>query len=132
MIQLETGALTAGQLESLFATLPFEITFVDEQDRVRFYNRPGDMVFTRSPDILGGSVLNCHPERSRTEVERVLADLRCGRRNEAEFVKQVDSRVMHIRYFAARDGAGKYVGCLEVAQDITRIKALEVGGGPPG
>ncbi|MGD9139933.1 MAG: PAS domain-containing protein [bacterium] len=127
MIQLETGSLSAGQLECLFGALPFEITFADGEGIVRYYNRPRDMVFTRSPDILGGSVIDCHPEKSRPAVKRVLDDLKSGRIDVAEFVKQVDGRVLHIRYIAARDAAGSYAGCLEVAQDITRIKMFEPG-----
>lgn len=127
MIKFETGDLSAGQVECVFGNLPFEVTFVDERGIVRFYNRPPGMVFTRSKDILGRSVLDCHSEKSRPEVERVLADLESGKLDVAESVKQVGSRTMHIRYIAARDRAGAYVGCLEVAQDITRIKTLEPG-----
>lgn len=124
-MEFETGDLSPAQLESVFGALPFEVTFADERDIVCFYNRPEDMVFTRSPDVLGRSVLDCHPEKSRPAVERILGDLKSGKLNSAEFVKQVDGRVMHIRYIAARDRAGTYLGCLEVAQDITRIVALE-------
>jgi DUF438 domain-containing protein len=124
VIQFDTGVMNPGQLECLLGTLPFEITFLDENDVVRFYNRPGDMVFTRSKQILGRSVLECHSEKSRATVSRVLKDLKSGDRDEIEFVKLVDGRVMHIRYIAARDATGAYLGCLEVAQDITRIKTL--------
>ena len=127
MIRLETGSLSPEQLDSLFGAIPMEITFVDMEGIVRYYNRPADMVFTRSPDNLGRNVIECHPEGSRPAVKRVLDDLRSGRLDAAEFVKQVGGRVMHIRYIAARDGAGAYVGCLEVVQDITRIKTLEPG-----
>jgi PAS domain S-box-containing protein len=128
MIHLGTGELSVEQLELVFGTLPVELTFVDEHDIVRFYNRPGDTVFGRSPDILGRSVLDCHPEKSRPEVRRVLESLKSGDLDAAEFVKQVQGRVMHIRYIAARDGTGTYLGCLEVAQDITRIKPLDPHG----
>lgn len=127
MIKLETGALSPEQLECLFGTLPFEVTFADAEGIVRYYNRPADMVFTRSEDVLGRSVIDCHPEKSHPAVERVLDDLKRGVLDVAEFVKQVDGRVMYIRYFAARNRAGAYLGCLEVAQDITRIKTLEPG-----
>ena len=128
MIRLKTGDLSPGQIECLLDTLPFEITFVDENDLVRFFNRPLDMVFTRSVDILGHGVLDCHPEKSRAMVGRMLENFRNGGHEAAEFVKQVDGRVMHIRYFAVRDPDGTFLGCLEVAQDITRIKTLEPEG----
>ncbi len=127
MIELETGSLTPERLESLFGALPLEITFVDERGIVRFYNRPPGMLFKRSVDVLGRSVLECHPERSRPAVERVLADLESGESDVAEFVKRVGGRVVHIRYIAVRGRGGGYLGCLEAAQDITRIKELEPG-----
>lgn len=124
MIRFGTGNLDLGQIECIFGTLPLELTFVDDCDIVRFYNCPGDMVFTRSKEILGRSVLECHSEESREMVGRILRELRGGDRDVVEFVKRVNGRVMHIRYMAARDECGTYVGCLEVAQDITRIAAL--------
>jgi DUF438 domain-containing protein len=33
-------------------------------------------------------------------------------------------KVIHIRYFAVRDTAGAYRGCLEVSQDITHIQKI--------
>jgi len=42
----------------------------------------------------------------------------------AEFWIPMGDRFIHIRYFAVRDGAGKYRGCLEVTQDIGSIRAL--------
>jgi len=128
MTELETGSLNPEELECVFGNLPFEVTFADARGIVRFYNSPPDMVFARSKDILGRSVLECHSEKSRPEVERVLRDLESGKLDVVEFVNPVRGRVMHIRYIAARDCAGAYLGCLEVAQDITRIKTLEPGG----
>jgi PAS domain S-box-containing protein len=127
MMEFETGGLRPEELECVFGNLPFEVTFADAGGIVRFYNSPPDMVFTRSKDILGRSVVECHSEKSRPAVERVLADLKSGRLDVAESVARVDGRIMHIRYIAARDRTGAYLGCLEVAQDITRIKTLEPG-----
>ncbi|HLA40548.1 MAG TPA: PAS domain-containing protein, partial [Candidatus Glassbacteria bacterium] len=38
---------------------------------------------------------------------------------------QSQGRFIHIRYFAVRDQAGKYLGTLETTQDVTGIKSLE-------
>jgi DUF438 domain-containing protein len=126
-IEFKTGSLTPEHLQYMLGHMPFEVTFADAQGIVRFYNSPPEMVFTRSQDILGRSVIDCHPEKSRPAVERLLSDLECGALDVAEFVKQVGDRVMHIRYIALRDSRGAYQGCLEIAQDITRIKALDPG-----
>ncbi|GAJ11133.1 unnamed protein product, partial [marine sediment metagenome] len=57
--------------------------------------------------------------------EEILNDFRENRRDRAEFWINMGGRLIYIRYFAVRDKAEKYVGCLEVTQDITDIKKIE-------
>jgi DUF438 domain-containing protein len=82
-------------------------------------------VFARSRAILGREVRNCHPPKSLATVERILADFKAGRQSVAEFWIQMQGKFVHIRYFAMRDEAGSYLGCLEVTQDLTRLRALQ-------
>ncbi len=58
-------------------------------------------------------------------VERILGDFRAGRQNVAEFWIQFMGRFVHIRYFAVRGAEGRYMGTLEVTQDVGPIRALE-------
>lgn len=124
-VHLPTGALNLEQLLALFRTLPVDLTFVDADDRVVFYSEGLNRIFARSRAILGRKVQHCHPPRSVDVVNRILEDFRSGRHSVAEFWIQFHGRFVHIRYFAVRDEAGRYLGTLEVTQDVTRIRALE-------
>ena len=124
-IMLPTGNLTVGQLVAIFSTLPVDLTFVDADDRVRFFSEGPNRVFARSRAIIGRQVQNCHPPRSVEVVDRIISDFREGRQNVAEFWIEFQGRFVHIRYFAVRDGEGRYQGTLEVTQDLTAIRKLE-------
>lgn len=122
--QLTTGALTREQIDLMLGVLPFDLSFVDEDDRVRFYSE-GERVFPRSPSVIGREVRNCHPPASVHKVEEILTAFRAGEKESAEFWIQSQDAFLHIRYFAMRDAHGQYRGCLEVVQDATHVRALE-------
>ena len=124
-LQLPTGTLTAEQLAGIFAALPVDVTFVDAEDRVVFFSEGPERTFARSRAILGRLVQHCHPPKSVDVVERILSDFRTGRQNVAEFWINFHGRFIHIRYFAVRNEEGKYLGTLEVTQDLTRLRRLE-------
>ncbi len=124
-IQLPTGNLTLEQLLGIFSTLPVDLTFVDADDRVAFFSEGPDRIFSRSRAILGRKVQHCHPPRSVEVVDRIVTDFREGRQNVAEFWINFVGRFVHIRYFAVRDGENRYLGTLEVTQDLTRIRRFE-------
>jgi DUF438 domain-containing protein len=119
-----TGALTPAQIRGLFGALPLDLTFVDADDRVRYFSEGPDRVFARSKAILGRQVQHCHPPKSVHIVEQILADFKSGRQSVAEFWIPLHGKFVHIRYFAVRDEAGTYQGTLEVTQDLTRLRAL--------
>jgi hypothetical protein len=101
-----------------------DVSFVDENDTLLYYSATPDRIFPRSPGVIGRKVQNCHPPKSLDVVNRILAAFRDGRKDEAEFWIEMRGKFIHIRYFALRDGAGRYRGCLEVSQDATGIRAL--------
>jgi len=124
-IVFETGSLTLDQLRGLFSTLPVDVTFVDDQDRVAYFSEGGKRIFSRSKAIIGRKVQHCHPPRSVHIVEQIVSDFRSGRRDVADFWIQSQGRFIQIRYFAVRDRGGKYLGTLEVTQDVTEIRQLD-------
>lgn len=117
--------LSKPQLEAILESLPVDITFIDSDDTVRYYNRDGRRIFARTPAVIGRKVQNCHPPKSLPAVNQILSELKSGKRNVAEFWIQMKGHMISIRYFPVRDPGGKYLGCLEVSQDITDIKKLE-------
>ena len=124
-VVLPTGQLSIEQLRGIFACLPVDVTFVDAQDRVRFFSEGRRRVFARTPAIIGREVRHCHPPKSLAIVERIIADFRAGREDVAEFWIELQGRFVHIRYFAVRDDAGGYLGTMEVTQDATALRTLQ-------
>jgi len=124
LLSLQTGQLSPEQVNLILRNLPVDITFVDENDEVRYYSE-GERIFPRFPEVIGRKVQNCHPPKSLHVVQRILDEFRAGAKSVAEFWINKQGRLIHIRYFAVRDDAGRYRGTLEVSQDITDIKNLE-------
>ncbi len=120
-----SGSLKPDELRAMLATLPMELTFVDADDRVRYFSDSPDQIFKRTKTILGRKVQNCHPPASVHMVQKILDDFRGGQRNVAEFWINFQGKFVNIRYFAVRDADGKYLGTLEATQDLTRLRALE-------
>ena len=123
-IPLDTGALTVEQVNLLLKSLPVDVTFVDENDTVRYFSDSQERIFVRTPAIIGRSVQNCHPPDSVHIVNRLLDEMRQGKRDSAEFWIHMGEQYVHIRYFALRDDQGAYHGCIEVTQDVAPIQAL--------
>jgi len=117
--------LNQEQIAGILETIPVDISFVDEKDTVRFWNKHETRVFKRPSAVLGKTVQKCHPPHSVDRVNTVLADLKNGKRDFVEFWIDLRGRKIYIRYFAVRDKNGKYLGTLEVGQDITEIKQIE-------
>jgi len=124
-LRFPTGDLTPEELEAILNTLPVDITFVDKDDTVRYFNSTKDRIFVRTPAVIGRKVQNCHPQKSLPVVERILREFREKKREVAEFWIHFQGRFVHIRYFPVWGRNGEYLGTLEVTQDITRIKTLE-------
>ncbi|MFA5460946.1 MAG: PAS domain-containing protein [Sulfurimonas sp.] len=124
-IFLQEGALSQEQLNLFFSALPFDVTFVDENDRVAFFNKGSERTFLRSPGVIGREVKFCHPPKSVDTVLKILEAFKDGSKDTAEFWITFGGRLIHIRYFALRDESKKYKGVIELAQDITDIKNIE-------
>ncbi len=123
-IKLETGILSLKQLELLLNTLPVDITFIDQDDVVRYFSQGTERIFVRTKAVIGRTVQNCHPPRSVHVVEELLADFKAGRKDVEDFYIKFRDKYVYIRYFAVRDENGEYVGTLEFTQNIDPIQAI--------
>ncbi|BBG65773.1 sensory box protein [Hydrogenimonas sp.] len=121
----DEGYLTPEQVNFIFKYIPVDITYVDENDRVVFYNRGDERVFPRSAGIIGREVKFCHPPKSVGQVLKILEAFKNGTKDVAEFWIQFKGRFIHIRYFAVRDENRNYKGVIEMSQDVTDIRGLE-------
>lgn len=120
-----TGELTFEQLALLLDTLPVDLTFVDENNKVKYFTKPKDRIFPRSPAVIGRDVRNCHPQKSLHIVNKIIDEFRKGTKDSATFWIDFKGRKLLIQYFPLRNSKGEYKGVLEVTQDITDIQKLE-------
>jgi DUF438 domain-containing protein len=125
LIRSETGTLTAEQALMIFSALPVDLSYVDEYNKLRYFSRPKDRIFPRSPAAIGRDVKNCHPPESVHIVEEIIDAFRSGKQDVVSFWIEVRGRFVLIQYFALRDAENSYRGVLEVSQDISDIRKLE-------
>ena len=125
LFKTETGQLTFEEIALIFNNLPVDMTFVDENNKVRYFTRPKDRIFPRSPAVIGRNVNNCHPPESVHIVEEIVESFKLGKENSAKFWINLKGKTVLIQYFALRDEECRYKGVLEISQDITEIKSLE-------
>jgi hypothetical protein len=124
-IKFLTGSFKLNEMEALFKTLPIDITFVDKDDKVKFFSLGPDRVFTRNRAIIGRDVRMCHPPSSVHVVEQILNDFKSGAQNSAAFWISMNERFIYIEYFPLRDSDGTYLGTIEFTQDLTKLRKLE-------
>ena len=121
----DEGYMTPEQVNLLLRFLPVDLTYVDENDKVIFYNRGDDRVFARSKGIIGREVRFCHPPKSVDMVLRIVDEFRAGTKDVAEFWFNFKGQNIHVRYFAVRDNNKQYKGVIEMSQDVTDIQKLQ-------
>lgn len=124
LFQTPTGELNFDQLELILNMIPLDCTFIDEDNKVRYFNNPKDRLFPRSSAVIGRDVRNCHPASSVHVVDQIIEAFRSNTKDEANFWIQMKGHFVYIRYFALRDDKKVYKGTLEVTQIVDDIRAL--------
>ncbi len=125
IVQLPSGNFTKTELQAILNALPLDLTFVDKNEKVRYFSQGKERIFHRTRAILNRDVKLCHPPSSVGVVEKILDDFRNGKQESAPFWIQMHDKFIHIEYFALRDEKGEFLGTLEVSQDLTAKRALE-------
>jgi DUF438 domain-containing protein len=125
LVRMPSGSMTVEQLTTVLNTLPFDVTFVDGEDRVRYFTQGTERIFDRNVAILGRKVQQCHPPASVHIVAQIVDDFRSGREDRAPFWIELHGKFIHIEYFAVRNQQGEYLGTLEVSQDLTELRRLQ-------
>ena len=123
-IHLPSGSFTAEEIKAILNTVPFDMTFVDKDDKVKYFTQGTERIFARSRSIINRDVRLCHPPGSVHIIEKILEDFKSGRASHAPFWIQMQGRFIHIEYFALRGSEGEYLGTLEVSQDLTNARSL--------
>ena len=117
------GSLNLEQLSAILDLVPFALTFIDENDKVAYFGG-GANIFPHSKNTIGNSVYSCHLPESIPRVKKIFDDFHQGKKDKYEFWFQPRhmGRYLYLQYFAVRKD-NKYLGCLEVAQDVTDIRS---------
>lgn len=123
-INLPSGKFTSEELLAILNTLPVDITFVDRNDKVRYFSQGSERIFDRNRAILGRDVRMCHPPSSVHIVDQIVDDFRNGKADSAPFWIQMGGKFIHIEYFALRNEKGEYLGTLEMSQDLTEKRKI--------
>jgi hypothetical protein len=124
-VDLKTGRVSAEQIRLIFNHLPVDITYVDENNKVKFFSTPEKRIFRRTNSIIGRDIRNCHPHESVHVVEQIVEAFRNGTKDKASFWIQMKGEFILIQYFAIRDEQGNYKGVAEVSQEITEIRNIQ-------
>jgi len=124
-VQLSSGSFSVEELTAILNTIPFDLTFVDRDDTVRYFTRGRERIFARNRAILGRKVQLCHPPSSVHIVQKILDDFHSGRQDHAAFWIEMKGKFISIEYFALKGRNDEYLGTLEVSQDLTEKRKLE-------
>ncbi len=124
-IKLPSGNFTVEELTAVLNTLPVDITFVDKNDKVKYFSQAKERIFPRTRAILNRNVRMCHPPSSVHIVEEILQDFKSGKEDQASFWIQMSGQFIHIDYFAMKGSNGEYLGTLEISQNLAEKRALK-------
>lgn len=124
-IRMSMGHLSTTEVNALLNTLPFDMTFVDANDKVKYVSQGKERIFDRPASVIGRPVHLCHPPQSVHIVMNIVEDLRSGKKDHEDFWINFRGKFVYIRYYAVRGDSGEYLGCLEVTQEISGIRSLE-------
>jgi len=125
------GKMSEEELDAVLETLPIEFSILNKEDKVIAWNKHETRIFKRPEGAIGRDVRKCHPQKSLSKVEQIISEMKAGKRDKAEFWIDLpigskgEKHKILIRYFAIRNKDKKYLGCLEVSQDIHDIKKIE-------
>ncbi|MDD2475469.1 MAG: PAS domain-containing protein [Dysgonamonadaceae bacterium] len=125
VLNVANGKLTLQQINLIYKHMQIDLSYVDENDIVKFYTDSTHRVFPRSPGVIGREVQNCHPRNSLSTVEAIINAFRKGEQDEAEFWIDKGDQFIYIIFNAVRDEEGKFRGVLEMMQDVTHIRSLK-------
>jgi len=124
-IQLPSGGFTVEELLAVLNTLPVDMTFVDRNDKVKYFSQSKERIFQRNRAILNRDVRHCHPPSSTHIVDKIIDDFKAGKESRAPFWINMGGKMIHIEYFALRNENNEYLGTLEVSHDVMAYRELE-------
>jgi DUF438 domain-containing protein len=123
-VHFDAGSLSPNEINSLLNSLPIDLTFVDANNKVKYFSQGKERIFSRPLTVIGRDVSLCHPPASVGVVEKIVESFKDGSKDHEDFWIQAKGAFIYIRYFAVRDSENNYLGTLEVSQNIKPITEL--------
>lgn len=126
-LKLGTGSLTMKEVNLILNALPLELSFVDKDQIVQYFNDiPGEKIFVRTANAIGRDMFLSHPPKSKPMVEKLLHDLKTGVKDtQTAWYPKEDGTIVYLTFQAVRDEDGTFLGVIESVQDITEITKLD-------
>jgi DUF438 domain-containing protein len=124
-VVFDAGRLSPTEINAIFNTMPFDMTFVDKDGHVKYFTQGTERIFERPKTILGRHVNMCHPPQSVHVVEEIVRRFESGEADHEDFWIRMKNLFVHIRYYAIRDADGAFLGTLEVTQNIQPLRDLQ-------
>lgn len=128
---MKIDQMSEAMVQALIETVPMELTVIDANDEVVGWNKHETRLFRRPMTSMGLNFRQCHPEKSLHMVEQIVSEMKSGKREMCRF--WIDLPVPYdtrphkilIEFYALRDPAGNYLGCMECTQDVEHIRDLQ-------
>lgn len=125
-VKLDAGLMTVNQLNWMLRNTIGEMTFVDDNNQLLWYNRPIDpnykMLASRKPSDIGNGIGRCHPKQATATAKKVTHALRTQPDGHDEVEMPVPNgnlkKLIYHRYKRVEDDEGNYAGTYEWVQDI--------------
>lgn len=119
-VNLPTGQVSVEQLEAIFNLLPIDITFIDENEILRFFTNKQN-IFSRPLSALGREVYACHPARVVPVVRQMIADFKAKKIDHMEIWMKKPGNPVKVQYLAVYGKNDEYIGTLELVQSFGEI-----------
>ncbi len=115
-------------LNQIFAAMEQGIVFIDDQNRIAYFNPAAERLRdTPLQNMLGRSILDCHPQKVHPKVTKIIEDLRTGKikGHHRMNVQLVKGKFYDNTYSAVWGPENQYLGVIVVTQEVTERKKAE-------
>jgi len=121
-MDLDTGFLSPEEAKAVFKSLPLEITFANNDGRVKFFTQSvSTKGFLRTKTIIGRRLEYCHPPRLEDTVRKTVDEVKFGKAGYREFWTRNGDRIIRVLIMPVKNGEGKCLGTAEIVEDLTEI-----------
>jgi len=115
-------------LKAIFACMEQGVVFIDDRNRIAYCNPAAEKIRKiKLDEVLGRSILECHPFRAHEKVIKIIDDLKSGRvaGHHLMNIQMVEDKFYDNAYSAVRDPNNNYLGIIVVTQEVTQRKHIE-------